>query len=395
MKKSPSPILFQKTRVALWVAFTFTFFCANHATSQDVTVTDSREVKIENLIEEDTALPVIRALIGCESIIQSNPAILDRKLSLAIQLCAYDFHESAVRVLQEILRADPTIHECHYRLGYSLELLGKVDEALVEFQRYLELEPQQSVTLYRIGELLNRNGDIESSNEYLLRYLEGVPDCPAGKRRIGQNLITLNKPAEAIQYLESTLDRFPRDRGSLTALSQAFLRSGQKEKTIPLQETLKKLRNSELVSTPVNLADPLMQRLNQLDKTPAFCSTAALELESKGQYASANVYLELAIDGSPDSTNLFRRYGSNCAKLGQNEQAFKAYHRALQLDPTDSSTLYQRASLFFGMGRLAEAENDLNKLLSLNPVQPNGLTLKSQIESLRKRSAKKSVKEGN
>ena len=344
---------------------------------------------VDELVSEDTALPVRRALNGCDVISQSGSYRNEGQMALAIQLAAYDFHESAVKILREILERDANFHECYYRLGYSLELAGMVDESLDSFRRYLELVPQQSVTLYRIGELLNRKGELEESNLFLNRYLKSVPDCPAAHRRIGQNFLALNNPQEAIPALNVAREQYPLDRGTLTALSQAMLRTGNREEAQKLQETLAQLRNGELTEESISIRDPLIQVQNKLNKSPAHSLDRALELESKMLFASANVYLQLALEGIPDSAPIHDRIGRNCYRLGQFEEALRFYDASLKLEPQRINALYNRASLLFGMGRVTESEKDLQSLLSLQPDHTAALAMKVQIDSFRNSQAGK------
>ena len=354
----------------------------------DVNAPDS-PLNLNDLINSETVLPVRRAIRGCELLSRSGSNQREGQLALAIQLAAYDFHESAVKVLRNILKEDPTQHDCHYYLGYSLELAGLVDEALESFRRYLELEPNHSVTLYRIGELLNRKGEIAESNQFLNRYLEKVPNCPAAHRRIGQNFLALNKPEEALSPLSVAKEQYPLDRGTLTALSQAQLRSGNREEAQKLQKTLALLRSGELTETPINIRDSLIQIQNKLNKSPSHCLEKAVDLQAKGFFASANVYLEIAAEGLPEAAAVHDRIGRNCFRLGQYDQALQAYDKSLKLEPGRISALFNRASLLFGMGRVTEAEKDLQSVLSVNPDHTESLNLKAKIESFKNSQAKK------
>lgn len=374
-------------RVALLLLISIFLIQISEAGSQSAEKTMDTPFDVNELVDEDTALPVRKALIGCDLISQTSRFRNDGQMALAIQLAAYDFHDSAVKVLREILDRDADFHECHYRLGYSLELSGMVDEALESFRRYLELEPNHPVTLYRIGELLNRTGEIEESNQFLNRYLKSNPNCPAAHRRVGQNLLALNKPEEALPALIVAKDQYPLDRGTLTALSQAQLRSGNREEAQKLQETLALLRSGELTETPISISDSLIQVQNKLKKSPAHCLDQAVNLETKGFYASANIYLELAAQGIPDAAAVHDRIGRNCFRLGQYAEALQSYDKSLKLEPERISALFNRASLLFGMGRVTEANQDLQSLLSVNPDHTESQILKSQIESFNKRQA--------
>ena len=293
---------------------------------------DTSPFDARDLIGPDTALPVKKSLTGSQYISQNSANPNEGQMALAIQLSAYNFHESAIKVLRGILNRQPSLHECHYRLGYSLELAGKVDESLESYQRYLELVPEQPVTLYRIGELLNRKGEIEKSNQFLKRYLESVPDCPAGQRRVGQNLLALNKPEEAIVYLLRVLEQFPLDRGNLTALSQAQLRAGKREEAQRNQETLAQFRSGELTEVSISLSDPLILILKKLNKSPSHSLDRAKELEDQGFFASANVYLQFALEGLPQVAPVHDRIGRNQYRLGQLDEALQSYNAALKLE---------------------------------------------------------------
>ena len=62
-------------------------------------------LNVNDLINEETVLPVRKAISGCELISRSGSYQNEGRLALAIQLAAYDFHESAIKVLREILES--------------------------------------------------------------------------------------------------------------------------------------------------------------------------------------------------------------------------------------------------------------------------------------------------
>ena len=149
------------------------------------------------------------------------------------------------------------------------------------------------------------------------------------------------------------------------------------------------MRSGELTETPISISDTLIQVQNKLNKSPAHCLDRAQDLESKGLFASAKVYLEIAAEGIPEAAAVHDRIGRNCFRLGQFEEALRSFDTSLKLEPNRISALFNRASLLFGMGKVQEADNDLQSLLSLNPNHSDAIALKSQIESFKNGQARK------
>lgn len=82
-----------------------------------------------------------------------------------------------------------------------------------------------------------------------------------------------------------------------------------------------------------------------------------------------------AVGKSPDKSVTWQRYGEACQKAPLlQDEALRAYRRALGLNPTSTITIYNMGILFFEKGDYAESVAILNRMLKDNPENVMGWT---------------------
>ncbi len=82
-----------------------------------------------------------------------------------------------VRILRQILKEYPEETEMHYRLGYRLFRMGKVEEAIQEFNKYLEVDPNPEPQVYnQLGYIYRDKWELEKALEYIKKFVESSPD---------------------------------------------------------------------------------------------------------------------------------------------------------------------------------------------------------------------------
>ncbi|MCA0376964.1 MAG: tetratricopeptide repeat protein [Gemmatimonadetes bacterium] len=89
----------------------------------------------------------------------------------------------------------------------------------------------------------------------------------------------------------------------------------------------------------------------------------ALELESRGDVASALVSYQLALRERPDDLRVLQNMAIACSRTGRPDEAIRHYRRALQLDGSLAGAHYGLAFLLLRRGDTMAAEQHLQAFL--------------------------------
>ena len=84
-----------------------------------------------------------------------------------------------------------------------------------------------------------------------------------------------------------------------------------------------------------------------------------------GKYKAAIVYLEKSIKNDSNNADAFNMLGYSNRKLGNNEEAFKYYNKALKLDPRHRGTHEYIGRLYLNLSQPEKAKMHLDELDSI------------------------------
>jgi Flp pilus assembly protein TadD len=93
----------------------------------------------------------------------------------------------------------------------------------------------------------------------------------------------------------------------------------------------------------------------------------ALVLERQGDYDAALTSYRLALRDTPNDLRVLQNMAIAFSRTGRNEEAVRAYRRALEIDPALSGAHYGLAFLLVKRGDSAGAEKHLRAFLSQPP----------------------------
>ena len=84
-----------------------------------------------------------------------------------------------------------------------------------------------------------------------------------------------------------------------------------------------------------------------------------------GKYKAAIIYLEKSIQNDPKNADAFNMLGYSNRKLGNNDEAFKYYNKALKLDPRHQGTHEYIGRLYLNLSQPEKAKMHLDELDSI------------------------------
>lgn len=354
------------------------------------------------------------------------------------QLChANGLLPEAIQGYQALLRIDPNEGRWPHLLAAVLSGLGRLEEALPLLQRVTELAPQQTIGWLRLGDArlkINHTPDAEKAYLAALKCSPGDVYALFGLARCDLQAGRLTAARGRLQQAVAANPDFP---GAQSLLAMVFDQLGNTGAADLARKrvtgdghytaapdpwaldlvaychnpyTLLTAASAEASDNVPKNALPLLHRAlelapqdarlhRQLGNTLARLGdrTAALQELEQALALAPNVEkirtdlikllremkefgrLERVVfEGTltnPDSAGLHFEAGKIAARAGRTDEAISHFAAAWKLRPEEASAPCELASLYFSVGRAAEAQAALEAVLKIQPNNQPTLTL--------------------
>jgi tetratricopeptide (TPR) repeat protein len=145
-------------------------------------------------------------------------------------------YQQAISAYESALKTNPRQPGIHFRLGRTYQERARstnsqedLAAATREFQSELELDPTNANAAYEIAEINRKGGDLASAEKYFKMALHYYPDFPEAQLGLGATLIAMDKPSEALAYLEKAVQLSPGDEVGWYRLAQVQRKLGNTE----------------------------------------------------------------------------------------------------------------------------------------------------------------------
>jgi len=160
----------------------------------------------------------LRALKLDDTLAEAHAAIADVKLYYE-----WDW-KGAEQAFQRANELNPNLAMNHYHYAWYLDLLGRLDEAILEHERAQELDPLTPLHTGWLGELYRRAGRYEEAIEEAQKSLELNPDFPVGWLILGRVYTDKRMYEEAIAAHQKLVEVDP---GRKHTLGKTYVRAGR------------------------------------------------------------------------------------------------------------------------------------------------------------------------
>ena len=172
-----------------------------------------------------------------------DPSEIESMLAEAMSLVDQGNHESAVRILEKILKADPRNEMALIEMGMiHLIDLKAPQSALSYLKSALSVNPSNKVVLSELVGIYDEIGQAGAGLSYLQQLYDENPDNSSLAAGIGQVLAGQDRLQEALPFLEKSAED-GQSGAALTDLADAYSQTGNKEKSL---ETYQKVIDLEL-----------------------------------------------------------------------------------------------------------------------------------------------------
>lgn len=193
-----------------------------------------------------------------------------------------------------------------YNLGMAYSDMGKLDRAQLLLQKLLEVEPGNVNGRVAYGVALMRNRDYLSAEEQLRIAVDQEPSNPWAHRNLGGALLNMQRPADAVPYLQKAAEYNPQDErawyglgqalelvGDLAKADEAYINALELNEFGDLAEQIRKSR-SRLAEKSFRSASPGGERMD----AAMYCLDALEMFETMDPSKIQNIGFEIAILGT-------------------------------------------------------------------------------------------------
>ncbi len=259
----------------------------------------------------DQALEVLRTLLN------RVPDHAEAVPLYALLLDKQDRRSQALQWMKKALHKHPEKQK--WRLVYAQMLADaqQYEKSIKQFQRLLSADPKNGDTLYALGVLSLQTKQLSAAKGYFIKLINT-------KQRFNNASYYLGQIAQEGKDQENALSWYRQVKGG-----------------------------SNYLNAQVRIALILVEQ-GQIDKATEHLRTVPVSRE-EDRISLIQIEAELLIDQ--------KRY----------QQAMEAYNRVLKLKQNNTDVLYMRALLAEKMGRMAQLEQDLRRVLLIEPKNVNAL----------------------
>jgi tetratricopeptide (TPR) repeat protein len=222
--------------------------------------------------------------------------------------------EAAFRKATEL---DPTFAPAHLDLGLAELKQGKLVDAIASIRKSLQLDPSLPGAHLFLGIAEYQSNDVENALVDLRQELKQDPKNVQALTWLGIVELNAGHPELACEPLDRAAELSSKDENVLDYQVQAHMAAAKRSYTL-----LYKL-------------DPASWRLHRLN--------AAIDAQADDHKGAIQEY-QLAIKLAPKEADLYEGMGWEYRKLGQADQAAKAFAEQLKLTPGNPIAMYNLGS---------------------------------------------------
>ena len=278
---------------------------------------------------------------------EEGEEVEDIRFDLALEYENIHDFQSAIRVLQQILKSKPQNEAAIYEIAYCYERTGDFDKCIEYYTRYIDNNPYSFTAWYNLGNIYFLKSNIEKAlwaYDYSTIINE---DFASAHFNMGNTYMQIADYDKALKAYQKCVEIDGEDALTLSYLAEAYERLEQFEEAMHYYNKAKEI-NPEL-------AEPWLG--------------IGIILELQGDANQAINYLSQAVRLQPENSNYRLVLGEACYNAGRMVEAETELERALQLDPkySDAILLLAKIKSEFNEGEALDFLLNLEHLSELEP----------------------------
>jgi len=203
----------------------------------------------------------------------------DDLFAAAVQAYENEHYETAVDLLERVVKLDPKHKGALVDLGDAYMHLGQTDKAIAAFKQQIENNAYDAFAYNSLGLAYERQGRYVDAVQQFQKQIEVNPLDPYAHASLGDLYVKQKKFDEAVPELQKAVDIQPKNPLLEISLGQSYIATNQTDKGMAAFE-----KAISLAPTPLtwnNIAYALSEQNVQLDRAVQYADTAIHALETQ------------------------------------------------------------------------------------------------------------------
>lgn len=287
--------------------------------------------------------------------------------------------ESAVRYLNEAIKAHPGYLNCNTILGRLALVRDNFVEAKTYFQNQIDHGQTDVESLLGLAQIAGNEASIDTAAEFFEQAVKLAPDDPDALVKYGQFCLANGLTEKAEDLFQSAAGMGEADEQIRRTIADAYFKQGNFPKATELYTALHRNdpENAEIVNDLGNCyykrelypeAEKWYLVATEAKLSPSIAwrnlgLTLARLDKSRESIAALERYLEV----NPNEARLYQVIGDQQIKLGDFISAISLYEKALAANPLDPLTLFSLSECYLHMGHTDSALLGYQRVLDLDP----------------------------
>jgi tetratricopeptide (TPR) repeat protein/GT2 family glycosyltransferase len=275
--------------------------------------------------------------------------------------------EDAIRYYEKAIAIKPTFSGVYRNLARLFSQLGKEEEATLNWYQAYTLEPDKATAEehFNLGNTLLTQEKFDIAITCFRRALQYKPDLAAAYQGIGEALKRQGKLDEAAGYYRKAIEIHGNGNQGEDTLAGVTA-----TKTFVSKDTLTVPQNQTQTTTPPvvrpNVTVTAPPQPPQPPEDPEVYLILGKGYFEQGKFDKAIASLQKAIAIKPDA-GAYKLLGNALQALGKNDDAFKCYHRAVELNPNFAEALANLGSMYAQQQHWQQAINCYQRAIAAKP----------------------------
>ncbi len=276
-------------------------------------------------------------------VLRSQAGWLDAKNNLGVVYHELGRHKKAVKIFNEILEQEPNDVKVLNNLGVSLSKLERNDQAGEAYRKAVKLDPEYTVAVKNLAGLLEEQGNIPEAQAEYEKILQRNPKDPDARYNLGKILYAGKQYEKSMEQFERVIDIQGDHVGALQYMGNASIRTNDDKKARKYFGRLQAI-------------NPEYNHYNL---------ESALAWKDKKDYDKAILEIQSHLKSHPNDYEAILLFGELLGLKGDREKAVDVFLKATRMKPDAGEGFFFLAKTYREMGRIQEAIDTAEKLITL------------------------------
>lgn len=296
-----------------------------------------------------------------------------------------------LEISRRAVEINPEDLNVRHLLAWALLELRRYDDALAELLQQLKIDPENPTTTQYLAGVyffLKRYDEAVAAYQRVIVISPDYPQLNMVYANLGFSLMYLNRPSEALEALNHSIELNGNFPGLYCSLGTAYFMLSRFDEAIPvLKKGVEAQPTDPCTHASLAYAYAVKGRFAEAEqgfrtaaglppeKAEAYINLAGV-LRAQNKQAEAESVMRQAIKRMPDSALLHIYYGAMLSQLHRQAEAEAEMREALRLDPDNAAALN---NLGYSMVERGEKLNEALEMIqrAVNAEPDNGAYLDS------------------